>query len=304
MDRDNASRITFARRRIALAAGTLLFAAVVVALLTGGGSPHAHPTAPPRRAAAPAVSQAPAATLAAREAAAVERVRQRFPFIVGGGSKRREVALTFDDGPGPYTPAVLDALELAHAPATFFVVTQMLRYFKPTLVRAVRAGFVIGDHTASHPLLAHMSRIDQIVQIDGAAAAIEDAGAPVPNLFRPPYGSYDRKTLGVLDRGRRLGVLWTVDARDFARPGADAIVRAVMAAVRPGAIIELHDAGGDRRETVAALPVLIRRLRRQGYTLVTVPRLMLDDPPLRRQPLPPGVGTGPVRGPGGVPVGP
>jgi peptidoglycan/xylan/chitin deacetylase (PgdA/CDA1 family) len=76
-----------------------------------------------------------------------------------------------------------------------------------------------------------------------------------------------------------LMVLWTVDTSDWQRPGVHAIIHAVLKGARPGAIILMHDAGGDRSETVAALPTIIKDLRERGYRLVTVPQLLVDNPP-------------------------
>jgi peptidoglycan/xylan/chitin deacetylase (PgdA/CDA1 family) len=83
-----------------------------------------------------------------------------------------------------------------------------------------------------------------------------------------------------------LMVLWSVDPRDWIRPGTAAIIGRVLSAARPGAIVELHDGGGDRRETEAALPAIINGLRRRHYELVTVPQLLRLDPPPRSQRLP------------------
>jgi peptidoglycan/xylan/chitin deacetylase (PgdA/CDA1 family) len=84
--------------------------------------------------------------------------------------------------------------------------------------------------------------------------------------------------LAVLHKYRMLMVLWTVDTSDYRRPGVDAIVRSAIRGARPGAIILLHDAGGNRAETVSALPLIVAKLRARGYRLVTVPRLLLDNP--------------------------
>jgi peptidoglycan/xylan/chitin deacetylase (PgdA/CDA1 family) len=240
-------------------------------------------------------------SLAARENRAIDEVSRRLPFIVAGGGERREVALTFDDGPGPYTDQVVDVLRREHAPATFFVVGAMLRYFRPQLDREIAEGFVVGDHTMTHASLRGKRRDVQLAEIGGDAGLLHDDGVTTPRLFRPPYGLFDRHTLDVLRRRNMLAVLWAVDSRDFTRPGIPAIVHNVLANVKPGAIVMLHDAGGDRTQTIAALPEIIRRLRGRGYRLVTVPRLLVDDPPSRRQELPLGVrqalsGTGAVPG--------
>ena len=94
----------------------------------------------------------------------------------------------------------------------------------------------------------------------------------------------------MLRRNRMLMVLWSVDSQDYRQPGARAIVRRVLNGAHPGAIVLMHDAGGARSQTVAALPEIVRKLRHRGYRLVTVPQLLRDDPPPRGQPLPRYVG--------------
>jgi peptidoglycan/xylan/chitin deacetylase (PgdA/CDA1 family) len=87
-----------------------------------------------------------------------------------------------------------------------------------------------------------------------------------------------------------LMVLWTIDTGDFRRPGARAIVKAVLSRARPGAIVLMHDGGGPRRQTAQALPIVISRLRHRGYRLVTIPQLLAEDPPSGHQAPPPGIG--------------
>jgi peptidoglycan/xylan/chitin deacetylase (PgdA/CDA1 family) len=126
--------------------------------------------------------------------------------------------------------------------------------------------------------MSELSRRDQQSELLDQAAAIGQYGAPFPRLFRPPYGMYNNATLALLHKYRMLMVLWTVDTNDYRQPGVPAIIDAVLDGARPGAIILMHDAGGNRSQTIAALPTVIRRLRRRGYKLVTVPRLLLDNP--------------------------
>ena len=116
-------------------------------------------------------------------------------------------------------------------------------------------------------------------------AAIGDYGAPFPRLYRPPFGLWDSDTTKLLKKYRMLMVLWTVDTNDYLEPGVSVIVDRALRGARPGAIILLHDAGGNRSETVAALPLIIQGLRRRGYKLVTVPRLLLDNPAPAHQPV-------------------
>jgi peptidoglycan/xylan/chitin deacetylase (PgdA/CDA1 family) len=127
---------------------------------------------------------------------------------------------------------------------------------------------------------------DQRSELLDQAAVISQAGAPFPRLFRPPYGIYNANTLALVHKYGMLMVMWTVDSGDYLRPGVATIVRSVVAGARPGAIILMHDAGGDRQQTVDALPGIIKALRARGYRFVTVPRLLLDNPPPRDQELP------------------
>jgi peptidoglycan/xylan/chitin deacetylase (PgdA/CDA1 family) len=208
------------------------------------------------------------------------------PFVRKAGSQARDIALTFDDGPGPYTPGVLDVLERFHVRATFFAIGEMERYFAASTVRELRDGDVVGDHTETHPEMAHLSAHGQHDQLLDQIARIELLGGQRPILFRPPYGSYNATTMLELRAMHLLMVLWSVDARDYLRPGTTEIVRHVLAGAHPGAIVLLHDAGGDRSQTIAALPSIIKRLRARGFHLVTVPQLLAEDPPAPGQPLP------------------
>jgi peptidoglycan/xylan/chitin deacetylase (PgdA/CDA1 family) len=226
----------------------------------------------------------------ARERQAIARTLARTPFIARGGTRRREVALTFDDGPGPETPRIMRVLRRARAPATFFFVGQQLDFFGSMLRSEARRGFAIGDHTQNHAPLGLLPAREQRRQLVTAARHARRYGVEDLRFFRPPYGSYNRHTLQV---GRALGmlmVLWTIDTGDFRRPGVRAIVKAVLSRARPGAIVLMHDGGGPRRQTAQALPVVIRRLRHRGYRLVTVPQLLAEDPPSGRQAPPPGIG--------------
>lgn len=217
---------------------------------------------------------------------AVGKLLARTPIVTSGVPRHRVVALSFDDGPSPYTPQIVRALARLHAPATFFVVGQQLEYFSAGLFDELRHGFEIGDHTQNHAWLIRLGAGQQYVQIHSVAAEIERLGVPAPTLFRPPYGAYDAATLKVLRRLHMLAVLWSDDPGDWRRPGARAIVASVLAAARPGSIVELHDGGGDRSQTLHALPAIVDGLRRRHYGLVTVSRLLTVDPPALHQRLP------------------
>lgn len=275
---------------LALVLGGLV-AAVVLAAKGGTSSPRA---ALPARPAPVRHGRRPHARTAvsARETRAVRRVRKRMPFVTGGSGRVREIALTFDDGPGPYTGGVVSALRRLHTPATFFAVGQMLNYFHGGAISEVRGFFPVGNHTENHPLMAQLAAAAQKKQITDDTKTLARYHVPMAELYRPPYRSFNAATLKVLRRLKLLMVLWTVDSEDYRQPGVGAIVRNVMAGARPGAIVLMHDGGGARGQTIQALPFIIRNLRRKGFKLVTVPRLMRDDPPVRRQRLPGSPGRG------------
>ncbi len=285
---------------MALAVCVIAAVAFLAGLLTGIGGGHTQdpvagrkavaarngsdPGRSARRGARPQPSAAQA--LLGRENAAIDRLLARQPFINAGGGERREIALTFDDGPGPYTPLLLDQLRRLRVPATFFEIGFMFQWFHASATRELQMGDVIGDPTETHPMMATLSSAAQQSEILTQTEWVHRYGGPFPRLWRPPYGSYNATTLAVLHRFHMLMVLWTVDTDDYLRPGVPAIVHATLAGARPGAIILMHDAGGDRTQTVASLPLIVNALRRRGYQLVTIPQLILDDPPLHPEVLP------------------
>ena len=275
------------RRATALAALGLLV--LVVSIIVDGGSGTSRRTPPSPRAAERQrihIAVSAARHRLAIEDRAIDHVLSYTPFVTSGGGRKREVALTFDDGPGPYTPQVLKTLHKLHAPATFFEVGFMERWFHASTTQAIADGNVVGDHTGGHPKLGLLPRPQQRDQIVSQAEWLHKLGAPRPRLFRPPFGSFDARTFRVLRHNRMLMVLWSVDTNDYRQPGVKVIVRRALQGAKPGGIILLHDGGGARSQTIAALPEIVKKLRERHLKLVTVPQLMLDDPPPRGQPLP------------------
>jgi peptidoglycan-N-acetylglucosamine deacetylase len=221
-----------------------------------------------------------------RESRAIDNVLGYTSYISRGSPRKREVALTFDDGPGPYTPEVLKILRREHAPATFFIVGDSLKDFGVTLRDELADGFVIGNHTQSHMAMGRLTPKEQDIELRQQIAGTRRFGAQYPRLFRPPLGSFSPSTLKLLKRKKMLMVLWSVDTEDYRQPGEQAIINAAVQGAHPGAVILMHDAGGNRSQTVAALPAIIAKIRKRGFKLVTVPQLVKDDPPPRGQPLP------------------
>jgi peptidoglycan/xylan/chitin deacetylase (PgdA/CDA1 family) len=277
----------FRRRRAAAGlAALLLLALILAAIASGGGSGKAHPLPrahPPRL--SPTAAQR-AAALSAAEQRAIDHVLSYTPAVTSGGASGDEVALTFDDGPGPYTQRLVAELNRLKAHATFFAIGDQEQYFSDGTVAEVEAGDAVGDHTETHPMMAQLSAHDQYEELFEQMAQVEVVGAKRPRLFRPPYGSFDATTFKQLHHLRLLMVLWSVDTADYTLPGAQAIAQRALAGAKPGAIILMHDAGGDRSQTIAALPAIVEGLRKRGLQPVTVPKLLEDDPPPPGQPIP------------------
>jgi peptidoglycan-N-acetylglucosamine deacetylase len=282
------------RRRRAVAGVALLaiLALLITAVSSGGGggsSHHVTSASDPASHHASAAQLTPAereAQMKATEEQAIDNVLSYTPAVTSGGGKGHELALTFDDGPGPYTQQLVGVLNRLHVHATFFAIGEEERYFSEGTKLELHSGDVVGDHTETHPMMASLSAHEQREELVEQIARIELLGGPRPRLFRPPYGSFDATTFHILHQLHLLMVLWSTDTSDYTLPGVRAIVQSALAGAHPGAIILMHDAGGDRSETIAALPTIIAGLRRKGLEPVTIPRLMLNDPPPRGQPLP------------------
>jgi peptidoglycan/xylan/chitin deacetylase (PgdA/CDA1 family) len=172
--------------------------------------------------------------------------------------------LTFDDGPHPvWTPQILEVLERHGAKATFFVIGQEAARRLDLVDAVVGAGHVVGHHTWSHRALGGIDRATFYDEIEQTTLALGDAVSP---CLRPPGGMVDEDTRAY---AREMGLeihRWRVDPMDWLQPGADEIARIVIDQASPGHIVLLHDGGGNRSQTVAALSVILEELGAQGYT--------------------------------------
>jgi peptidoglycan/xylan/chitin deacetylase (PgdA/CDA1 family) len=199
------------------------------------------------------------------------------PFVTSGPANRgKVVALTFDDGPWVQTAEFLHVLEHYHVHATFFEVGQYIATYGEggAIERRMLAdGDMIGDHSWSHADMSGggPSARGQIIR---AAAAIRSATHGFePCLFRAPYGAVSSALFSVTTSLGFKTIQWDVDPTDWARPGTAAIEERVLSQVHPGAIVLQHDGGGDRSETLAALPDEIQTLKRRGYRFATITQL-------------------------------
>jgi len=210
--------------------------------------------------------QAPAAGASTTQAAF-------YTYQAPGGAStagQRVIALTFDDGPSPYTAQVLSVLQQYHVPATFFEVGSQVAA-TPQIAKTVSdAGYPVQNHTWSHANLATLPVSQYPYQIDQTQDIITSATGITPNCVRPPYDAFNSTSIAQLSSRGLTTMSYSIDSNDYNRPGVSAIVRNVVGAAFPGAVAGLHDGGGDRSQTVAALPAIITDLRSQGYTFVSV----------------------------------
>ena len=210
------------------------------------------------------------------------------PYLVERtGYSAKQLALTFDDGPdGRWTPQILDILEAKHAPATFFVIGENALTHPLILKRILDDGSELGNHTYTHPNMSLVSPRGARIELNTTQRLIEAYTGRSARLVRIPYfGDAEPTTtdeLGPVLLAQRAGYLnigLHVDSEDWTRPGVQKIIDNTLAGVeagdehRSGNIILLHDAGGDRAQAVAALPVIIDTLRARGYSFVPVSRL-------------------------------
>lgn len=193
------------------------------------------------------------------------------PEVPSRAVTNKMVALTFDDGPDPkWTPSILAILKEEGVPATFCVVGYSVRKF-PDLLKSERdLGHTFCDHTLDHAHLPKLPHEGVVSQVQGLSELLVSilGGAP-PMVMRPPYGELSPDAIAVSHSLGMRVLKWNVDSQDYTKPTVEKIRSNVMNAVQPGAVVLMHDGGGDRSHTVAALRPIIRDLKAQGYTFVT-----------------------------------
>ena len=181
------------------------------------------------------------------------------------------IALTFDDGPGPYTAHLLDVLDQYGAKATFFLIGSKVSS-QANVVRSIHArGHQLGNHSWSHPELPKLP-VDQIAgEIDRTNDAIKQATGVTPAILRPPYGAVNGVVLEQLRLRGMSSILWSVDTRDWVDRNSDIVCSRAVAGAHPGAVILMHDI---HQTSVGATPCILNALKQQGYLFVTVQGLL------------------------------
>lgn len=207
----------------------------------------------------------PVARELARRGLFVERVMSAAPRI----------ALTFDDGPNPpYTDRILDVLAAYDITATFFCVGLNAAAHPETLARIADAGHTLSNHTWSHPFLPDLSQDELRFQLNATNEVIRNAAGVAPRLVRPPYGSRTPEVLNWIAEQGMSTVLWDNDTCDWAMPGAESITAKAVQQAGNGSIMLMHDGGGDRSQTVEALPRVIDTLHADGFEFAGLEQLL------------------------------
>jgi peptidoglycan/xylan/chitin deacetylase (PgdA/CDA1 family) len=276
-------RPTGLRRWLVVLTGVLVvvLAGLIVSAIVLGSRSKPVSTAPPTPP-APARSRprAPHRLAAVLLARARERSITRLAGlgvpVFCGAPRGNELALTFDDGPGPYTARLVAILRRFHAQATFFLVGNRIRFW-PSLPTAEAALGAVGDHTWSHADIARLSRPAARAEVERARTAIAAKTRAPVRLFRIPYGRAPAWLGRYLAAQRMLEIRWSVESRDYL-PGSSPgrIMRRIAPGLRPGAIVLLHDI---HAATVQALPRLLALIRARHLRAVSVPELLRSDPP-------------------------
>ena len=207
------------------------------------------------------------------------------PYVITRrGAADRKIALTFDDGPDPvYTPLVLDALREAKVPATFFIIGSSAQRHPELLRQMINEGHEIGNHTFTHPNISTISPRQLQLELSATQHLLASEVGRHSILFRAPYAvdaepeSIDQvRPLEIADKQGYVSVGMQIDPNDWQRPGTEEIVKRVIDGAERGEgnIVLLHDSGGDRMQTIEALPRIVEELRKRGFEFVNVAQLL------------------------------
>ena len=199
-------------------------------------------------------------------------------------TKQKVVALTFDDGPSPeWTPQILDALKAANVKATFFMIGHHVKKYPEIARRVAEEGHTIGNHTYAHSVLLYYTPEEVEEEIKYTELVIKEVTGQKTKFFRPPK-AWTMKDMK--DKVKAMGyeiVLWSLNSKDWVTFNHRYIVKLLTFQARSGDILLFHDSGnvmsaegGDRSQTVAAIPLLAKRLRRNGFEFVTIEEMLQE----------------------------
>ena len=221
----------------------------------------------------PKATQSPAPAGGSRGTGVTTRARPlaMLSFAVPSGAGHT-IYLTFDDGPdATWTPMILSLLHRYHVPATFFVIGYAVKDNPALVVAEHAAGYSVQNHTEYHPDLTKVPANQLLsVEINPVDRQIQKLIGVTPTCLRPPYGGFNQTVRRVASSVGLHLAMWDVDTVDWSRPGTTSIIRSVLSGLYPGAVILMHDGGGDRSQTVAALAALLPRLLASHWKFGTI----------------------------------
>lgn len=192
-------------------------------------------------------------------------------------TKEKVVALTYDDGPHPvYTPQILDILDKYHVKATFFMIGQQMERYPEVVKEVLDRGHVVANHTYTHPGNIEADTSAQVIrELEKCEQIIERMTGKRAYLFRPPRGLIDGTVFTIAQEEGYQSILWSVSADHHDAPTPQLMAERVLRLIQPGGIILIHDGSFNSRwKDVAATPLIIEALVKQGYRFVTVPELL------------------------------
>jgi len=220
-------------------------------------------------------------------------MRYRGPVGSQGSTGTSSVALTFDDGPGPYTSQILDVLDEYHVKATFCLIGRQIHAYKSVVKRMIKDGMTLCDHTWDH---------NEKIGKDSATVIAKDMQRPIDAIhaidphatmdyFRNPGGNFTKGTVRISELLGMRPLYWSVDTDDWTRPGVAAIEKTLMTKTHRDSVVLMHDGGGDRSETVAALKAELPTLKAK-FHLIALPSARVvsinpGSPPPTHSPAPP-----------------
>ena len=198
--------------------------------------------------------------------------------IFHGSRKKKQIALTFDDGPSKQTSEILDILEKNNSKATFFVMGNKIEEYSSILKEIQKQGSEVANHSFNHPHCIFVSKQKLRSEISNTDKELAKIGIET-NLFRPIHGRFGFRLLSVLKERGKKAIIWDTEPKDWAQPGVKKVVNRVLKTVKPGSIICLHDCTqefGVNEDLIEVLKIIIPRLREKGFELVTVSELLKE----------------------------
>ncbi|MCT2537666.1 polysaccharide deacetylase family protein [Aquibacillus koreensis] len=201
---------------------------------------------------------------------------EKFGIINEVETDKKEVAITFDDGPNTtYTPQILDIFEAVSGQATFYMIGEQMKKHPEVVKDVLEKGHEIGNHTYSHPFLTKLHKDDAFQEVDMTDKLIEEMTGKKPKTFRPPFFDFNEETASIIDTfGYKTIAAMNVGAQDWEQPGVNQIVSESRKHIKPGSIFIFHDGFEERSQTVEAVRILVSELKEQGYELVTISKLL------------------------------